>query len=78
MNESNDIIDLLREIRDINREHLADYRAAAKRSIELQQQAVGRAESVSKLYRIALAVSAVLISAIIILVIYLMTYLGRR
>jgi len=69
---------LLREIRDIQKEHLAEYKAAAERSIELQQRAVARAESIGKIYRIALAVSAVLIIGIILLIIYLMTFLSHR
>jgi hypothetical protein len=69
---------LLREIRDIHKEHLAEYKAAAERSIELQQRAVTRAESIGRIYRVALAVSAVLIVGIILLIIYLMTFLSHR
>jgi hypothetical protein len=77
MDEAPEIVELLREIRDTQREHLEEYRTAAQRSIELQQRAVNRAENISKIYRIALSVSAVLVTAIIVLVLYLMTFLRR-
>jgi hypothetical protein len=77
MERSDEIIEVLREIRDINREHLDDYKAAAERSIELQQRAVRRAESIGKVYRIALIVTAVLIGGVIVLIFYLMSFLRR-
>ena len=77
MEKPDEIADLLREIRDINREHLDEYKAAAKRSIELQQQAVKRAETIGKTYRIALTVAAILVTGIIILIFYLMSFLRR-
>jgi hypothetical protein len=78
MEASEETTALLREIKDIQKEHLAEYKAAAERSIELQQRAVTRAESIGRIYRVALAVSAVLIIGIILLIIYLMTLLPRR
>ena len=35
---------LLEEIRDVQREHLAEYRRVTKESLELQQRAVARQE----------------------------------
>lgn len=77
MDRSDEIIELLKEIRDVQSEHLAEYKAAAQRSIELQQRAVNRAENIGKIYRVALVVSAVLIIGIIILIVYLLTFLKR-
>jgi hypothetical protein len=77
MDRSDEIIELLKEIRDVQSEHLAEYKAAAQRSIELQQRAVNRAENIGKIYRIALAVSAVLIIGIIVLIFYLLSFLRR-
>ena len=77
MENPDEIADLLREIRDLNREHLDEYKAAAQRSIELQQRAVARAESIGRIYRIALIVASVLIVGIIALIFYLMTFLRR-
>lgn len=78
MERTNEVIELLREIRDAQREQLAEYKTVTQRSIDLQQKAVNRADNIGKTYRIALAVSAVLIVGIVILIIYLMTFLPRR
>jgi hypothetical protein len=77
MERPDEIIELLKEIRDVQSEHLTEYKAAAQRSIELQQRAVNRAESIGKIYRGVLIVSAILIVGIIALILYLMTYLRR-
>jgi len=77
MERPDEILELLHEIRDISREHLDEYKAAAQRSIELQQKAVARAENIGRIYRIALIVSAVLIVGIIILIVYLMSFVRR-
>jgi hypothetical protein len=77
MERFDEVAELLREIRDINREHLEEYKAAAERSIELQQRAVKRAETIGKTYRIALLVAAILVTGIIILIVYLMSFLRR-
>jgi len=78
MERSDEMIALLKEIRDGQREQIAEYKAATQRSIELQQRAVNRAENIGKIYRIALAVSAILILGIIILIVYLVALLPRR
>ena len=75
MERSDEMIELLKEIRDVQNAHLAEYKAAAQRSIELQQRAVNRAENIGKIYRGALIVSVILIVGIIILILYLMTYI---
>lgn len=72
MQESNEIKELLVEIRDAQREHLAEYRNAAQRSLALQQQAVMRQEQMGKLYRRVLVAGALLILCIIIFPIYFM------
>lgn len=78
MKDEQELAQLLREIRDGQREHLEEYKKVTQRSLELQQQAVNRQEQLAKTYRIALIVSAVLIVAIIGLVIYLFSYLPPR
>ena len=72
MQDSNEIKDLLVEIRDAQREHLTEYRKAARAALELQQQAVMRQEQMSKLYRRVLVAGALLILCIIIFLIYFM------
>ena len=78
MQESNEIKELLTELRDAQREHLAEYKKVTGRSLELQERAVKRQEQLAKTYRIALIVSAVLITGIVALIIYLMTYMNTR
>ena len=78
MEPSDEMIALLKEIRDAQREQIAEYKAATQRSIELQQRAVSRAENIGKVYRVALMISAILVVGIIILIAYLMTFLTRR
>ena len=69
---------LLEEILDVQREQLGQYKNVTKRSLELQQTAVGRQEQIGKIYRIALIVSAVVVAGIIGLVFYLLQYLPTR
>ena len=78
MQNQDEIKQILTELRDTQREHLAEYKKAAQRSLELQEKAVKRQEQLAKTYRIALIVSAVLITGIVGLIIYLMTYLNTR
>ena len=46
--EGDEIQKLLREIRDTQREHLAEYRQVTQRSLELQQRAVARQEQIGR------------------------------
>lgn len=77
MERSDEIIELLKEIRGGQQEQLEQYKAVTQRSIELQQRAVDRAENIGKVYRGALTVSAILIIGIILLIVYLLTLLRR-
>ena len=66
--EESDELKLLTEIRDAQREHLAEYRKVAQESLALQKQAVARQEQVVKLYRrVVVAGSAVILLALIFL-----------
>lgn len=56
--ESRDVVQLLVEIRDAQREHLAEYRRVAEESLALSRRAVQRQEQLGRLYQRALAVSA--------------------
>jgi cytochrome c-type biogenesis protein CcmH/NrfG len=71
MPDTNDIKELLVELRDLQREHLAEYRNVTQRSLELQQKAVARQEQVVKLYRRMVVAGAVVITAIVGLIVYL-------
>jgi hypothetical protein len=61
---------VLREIRDLQREHLAEYKRVTERSLALQEKAVARQEQFSRLYRRVIAALALLVVAGIILVLY--------
>jgi len=72
MQETDDIKELLGEIRDAQLEHLAEYRKVTQRSLELQQRAVNRQEQLGRLYQRVVIAGALLILCIIIIVIVLM------
>jgi len=64
---------LLREIRDVQREQLAEYRRVTERSLELQQRAVARQEQFGRLYRRITAVTGVVIVFVLVLLIFTLT-----
>jgi len=68
---------LLREIRDAQREQLAEYRRVTERSLELQQRAVTRQEQIGHLYRRLLLVGGVLVAALLVLLVYLLVKWSR-
>ena len=78
MQESSEIKEILTELRDAQREHLAEYKKVTGRSLELQEQAVQRQEQLAKTYRVALIVSAVLITGIACLIFYPLSYMPAR
>ena len=78
MQESNEIKDILIELRDAQREHLDEYKKVTSRSIELQEQAVGRQKQLIKTYRVVVTVAGVLILGIIGLLIYLLSFMNTR
>jgi len=51
------------EIRDAQREHLAEYRRVAERSPELQQGAVARQEQISRFARRVFLVGGIFVAA---------------
>jgi len=72
MNDEEDVRRLLREIRDAQRENLAEYRRVTQQSLELQQRAVARQEQVSALYRRVVFVGGALVIALLALLGYLL------
>jgi len=71
--EQSDELKLLVEIRDVQREHLAEYRKVTQQSLALQKQAVARQEQIGKLYRIVVAVGGVIILLLLVLLAYYLT-----
>src|SRR6266508_1858219 len=65
------IMQLLRDILDAEREHLAESRRVTERSLELQQRAVAQQEQVSRLYRRLVLVGGGLVAVLLAVFIYL-------
>lgn len=78
MEDRDEATTLLREIRDLQREQVEEYRRVTRRSLELQEKAVARQEQIGKTYRVVLVASAVLVLGIIILVVYLLANILPR
>ena len=72
MDGGDEIRQLLREIRDAQREHLAEYRRAAERSLDLQQRAVARQEQIAQTSRRLIGVGGILVVALLVLLVYLL------
>lgn len=72
MQESDEIKQLLGEIRDQQREYLAEYRKVTQRSLDMQQQAVNRQEKIGRLYQLVVIAGAILVVIIVMLIVYLM------
>ena len=63
--ETDGTLRLLEEIRDVQREHLAEYRRVTQQSLELQQRAVARQETIGRLYRRVVLVGGVLVAGLL-------------
>jgi len=68
---------LLEEIRDVQREHLAEYRRVTQQSLELQQRAVARQEQVSLIYKRIVLLGNVLVAGLLSLLLYLLVRWSR-
>jgi hypothetical protein len=71
MERDDDIRQLLRDLRDVQREQLAESRGATQRSIELQQRAIAQQEQMRYLYRRLVLVGGGLVAVLLALLIYL-------
>jgi len=78
MEQEDRIRQLLEEIRDTQREHLAEYKKAAARALELQQHAVARQEKIGGLYRKVVALGGVMVAVLLALLAYLLVKWGAR
>lgn len=67
--DSREFIHLLVEIRDVQREHLEEYRRVTQESLELQRAAVKRQEQIGRLYqRVVFVTGLVLVGLVLFLV----------
>ena len=73
---------LLVEIRDAQREHLAEYQRVTRQSLELQQRALARQEQIGHIYRRVVLLGGSLVALLLVLLVYLLVrwspYLFRR
>ena len=76
MEPSNEVVQLLTEIRDNQYKQIEAYDAVTKRSLDMQQRAVERQEQVVKIYLRSLVVGGVLVVGIVVLMVYLLRLLG--
>jgi len=76
--QGDEIRQRLREIRDAQREQLAEYRRVTERSLELQQQrAVGRQEQLGHLYRRLLVAGGTVVAILLALLVYILLRWSR-
>ncbi|PYM71913.1 MAG: hypothetical protein DME03_18850 [Candidatus Rokuibacteriota bacterium] len=75
--EGDEIQKLLREIRDTQREHLAEYRQVTQRSLELQQRAVTRQEQIGRFTRQIVLAGGLLVLPLLALLIYILVKWSR-
>jgi len=69
---------LLTEIRDLQRDQLAEYRKVTQQSLELQQRAVARQEQIGQLYQKIVLVGGVLVAILLVLLVYLLVQWSDR
>lgn len=77
MEDGDEIRKLLTEIRDTQREHLAEYRKVAERSVELQQAALARHDQIRGAYRRVGFVVAFVIAALLVLLVIILARWSR-
>lgn len=75
MDDAPQVRALLTEIRDLQRQHLDEYRQQAARSLALAEESVARQRAHVRLYRRVIVASAVVIVAMLLL---LFSYAARR
>jgi hypothetical protein len=63
---------LLEEIRDAQREHLAEYKARSEQALELQRRAAARYERMSRLYKGVVIVGGLVTAALLSLLAHLL------
>ena len=77
MTGDDDVRQLLKEIRDVQREHLGEYRRVTERSLDLQQRAVARQEQMVQVYRRLLIVGGGMVAILLALLVYLLVRWSR-
>ncbi|MGH7303979.1 MAG: hypothetical protein ACRELZ_11845 [Candidatus Rokuibacteriota bacterium] len=71
MDGDDELRELLRDLRDAQREQLAESRSVAERSLELQQRAIAQQDQLRQLYRRLILVGGSLVAVLVALLIFL-------
>ena len=71
IDRDDEIKQLLRELRDAQRETLAEFRGATERSLDLQQRAIAQQEQLRRLFRRLTTVGAGLVAVLLALLLFL-------
>lgn len=71
MDRDEEIRRLVRDLRDVQREQLAESRRAAERSLELQERAIAQQEQLRRLYRRLVLVGGSLVAVLLAVFVYL-------
>ncbi|MBT8400461.1 MAG: hypothetical protein KJO98_08295 [Rhodothermia bacterium] len=74
MDHSEEILKVLQEIRDSQREHHEEYRRVAGQSVALQEDAVARQKFITNLYKKVLVAGGILVVILLVLILYLMRF----
>ena len=77
MEGDDEIRQLLRDIRDTQREHLAEYKRVTEHLLELQQRGVARQEQIARFSRQVVLVGGILGTGLLILLIFLLVRWSR-
>jgi len=77
MGQDEEIRRLLQDIRDAQREHLAEYRRVAERSLEIQERAVARQDQAGRLVRQIVLVGGILGAVLLALLVYILARWSR-
>jgi len=72
MEQGEDVRRILTEIRDVEREHLAEYRRVSEEALNLQRNAVARQELIAGVYRRVVVMGGLLAMALLVLLVYLL------
>ncbi len=77
MEGGDDVRRLLTEIRDLEREHLAEYKRISEEVLTLQKSAVARQELIGRIYRRMVFAGAFLVAALLVLLVALLVRWSR-
>jgi len=71
MDRDDELKQLLRDLRDAQRETLAEFRGATERALDLQQRAIAQQEQLRGLYRRLVTVGSGLVAVLLALLVFL-------